>query len=95
MRIKQIFISIAIALISSASAHAQTTKDIGLICLNPHIPETEALGQKATSMLTSKLQQIATANGMSGAGLTIASSSLLTFKSSRVARHRLFLRKMR
>lgn len=68
MRIKQIFISIAIALISSASAHAQTTKDIGLICLNPHIPETEALGQKATSMLTSKLQQIATANGMSGAG---------------------------
>ena len=68
MRIKQIFISIAIALISSASAHAQTTKDIGLICLSPHITETEALGQKATSMLTSKLQQIATANGMSGAG---------------------------
>lgn len=68
MRIKQIFISIAFALICSASAHAQTTKDIGLICLNPHIPETEALGQKATSMLTSKLQQIATANGMSGAG---------------------------
>lgn len=53
MRIKQIFISIAIALISSTLAHAQTTKDIGLICLNPHIPETEALGQKATSMLTS------------------------------------------
>lgn len=68
MRIKQIFISIAFALICSASAQAQTTKDIGLICLNPHIPETEALGQKATSMLTSKLQQIATANGMSGAG---------------------------
>ena len=68
MRIKQIFISIAIALISSTLAHAQTTKDIGLICLNPHIPETEALGQKATSMLTSKLQQIATTNGMSGAG---------------------------
>lgn len=68
MRIKQIFISIAFALICSASAQAQTTKDIGLICLNPHIPETEALGQKATSMLTSKLQQIATTNGMSGAG---------------------------
>lgn len=49
MRIKQIFISIAIALISSTLAHAQTTKDIGLICLNPHIPETEALAHIAVT----------------------------------------------
>ena len=41
--------------------------DIGLISLNPYVPETENLGQNANSMLISKLQQIATANGMSGA----------------------------
>lgn len=39
-----------------------------MISLNPYVPETENLGQNANSMLISKLQQIATANGMSGAG---------------------------
>lgn len=68
MRIKHIFIYLAVVFAFSATAMAQSAKDIGLICLNPYIPETEALGQRATSMLTSKLQQIATANGMSGAG---------------------------
>ncbi len=68
MRIKHIFINLAVAFAFSATAMAQSAKDIGLICLNPYIPETEVLGQRATSMLTSKLQQIATANGMSGAG---------------------------
>ncbi len=68
MRIKHIFIYLAVVFAFSATAMAQSAKDIGLICLNPYIPETETLGQRATSMLTSKLQQIATANGMSGAG---------------------------
>ncbi len=68
MRIKHLLTNLALALFFSATAMAQSSKDIGLICLNPYIPETEGLGQRATSMLTSKLQQIATANGMSGAG---------------------------
>ena len=68
MKIKQLFINLAAVLFFSTTAMAQSVKDIGLICLNPYIPETEDLGQNATSMLTSKLQQIATANGMSGAG---------------------------
>ncbi len=68
MRIKHIFINLAVVFAFSATTMAQSAKDIGLICLNPYIPETETLGQRATSMLTSKLQQIATANGMSGAG---------------------------
>ena len=56
------------ALTFSVSTRAQSHKDIGMICLNPYIPETEELGPKAMAMLTSKLQQIATINGMSGAG---------------------------
>lgn len=68
MNIKHLFINVGIALAFSATAFAQASKDIGLICLNPYIPESEELEQKASSMLKSKLQQIATANGMSGAG---------------------------
>lgn len=68
MRIKYLFINLAMVLAFSATALAQSSKDIGLICLNPYIPGTEGLGQIATSMLTNKLQQIATVNGMSGAG---------------------------
>lgn len=68
MKFKHLFVNLAVALFCSATAMAQSAKDIGLICLNPYIPETEGLGQRATSMLTSKLQQIATVNGMSGAG---------------------------
>ena len=56
------------ALTFSVSTRAQSHKNIGMICLNPYIPETEELGPKAMAMLTSKLQQIATINGMSGAG---------------------------
>lgn len=48
---------------------AQTVNDgIGQICLNPYIPESECLGEQSYSMLMSKLQQIATINGMSGTG---------------------------
>lgn len=68
MKIKHILINLAVAITFPAMAMAQSSKDIGLICLNPYISETEGLGKKATSMLTTKLQQIATANGMSGAG---------------------------
>lgn len=68
MNIKHLFINVGIALAFSATTFAQASKDIGLICLNPYIPESEELGQKASSMLKSKLQQIATANGISGAG---------------------------
>lgn len=68
MRIKHLFINLAVALAFSATAIGQTANDIGLISLNPYIPESEGLGQKATAMLQSKLLQIATVNGMSGAG---------------------------
>lgn len=68
MRIKHLFINLVVALAFSATAMGQTAKDIGLISLNPYIPESEGLGQKATAMLQSKLQQIATVNGMSGSG---------------------------
>ena len=68
MRIKHLFINLAVALAFSATAMGQTANDIGLISLNPYIPESEGLGQKATAMLQSKLLQIATVNGMSGAG---------------------------
>ncbi len=68
MRIKHLFINLVVALAFSATAMGQTANDIGLISLNPYIPESEGLGQKATAMLQSKLLQIATVNGMSGAG---------------------------
>jgi len=85
MKIKHLFINLAATLLFSTTAMAQSTQDIGLICLNPYIPETEDLGQNATSMLTSKLQQIATANGMSGAGFDnrfIITSHVQKLKSS-------------
>lgn len=68
MKIKHLFINLVVALAFSATAMGQTAKDIGLISLNPYIPESEGLGQKATAMLQSKLLQIATVNGMSGSG---------------------------
>ena len=68
MKIKHFLISLSATFCVALSTMAQTTKDIGLISLNPYVPETENLGQNANSMLISKLQQIATANGMSGAG---------------------------
>ena len=68
MKIKHFLISLSATFCVALSTMAQTTKDIGLIFLNPYVPETENLGQNANSMLISKLQQIATANGMSGAG---------------------------
>ena len=85
MKIKHLFINLAATLLFSTTAMAQSTQDIGLICLNPYIPETEDLGQNATSMLTSKLQQIATVNGMSGAGFDnrfIITSHVQKLKSS-------------
>ncbi len=48
--------------------NAQSAEDIGLICLNPYVPETENLDAKTASVLNGKLLQIATVNGMSGAG---------------------------
>lgn len=68
MSIKSLFSYAVAALAFSATTMAQVSNDLGLICLNPHIPESENLGQRSNSMLNSKLQQIATANGMSGAG---------------------------
>lgn len=68
MKIKHIFISFVAAVFFPLAVTAQMGKDIGLVCLNPYIPENEELEVQASSMLTSKLQQIATANGMSGAG---------------------------
>lgn len=47
---------------------AQTAKDVGTICLNPYIPETEGLGPQTSKMMKNKLIQAATASGMSGAG---------------------------
>lgn len=47
---------------------AQTVEQAGVISLNPYIPESEQLDNETQSTLNSKLIQIATANGMSGAG---------------------------
>ena len=62
MKIKHILINLAVAITFPAMAMAQSSKDIGLICLNPYISETEGLGKKATSMLTTKLQQLQVCN---------------------------------
>lgn len=55
MKIKHFLISLSATFCVAFSAMAQTTKDIGLISLNPYVPETENLGQNANSMLISKL----------------------------------------
>ncbi len=68
MKFRFLLISLIAILVFPVSVWAQSIKDVGGICLNPYLPETEELGPKATAMLTSKLQQIAIANGMSGAG---------------------------
>lgn len=68
---KTIFLSLAFAVLlcgNPTAIKAQSAKDIGMICLNPVVPENDGLGKNSTAMLTTKLQQIATANGMSGAG---------------------------
>ena len=57
MKIKHFLISLSATFCVAFSAMAQTTKDIGLISLNPYVPETENLGQNANSML---IRQIAT-----------------------------------
>lgn len=46
MKIKHILINLAVAITFPAMAMAQSSKDIGLICLNPYISETEDLGKK-------------------------------------------------
>ena len=68
MNIKYRIATAVASLCLTLTAAAQTAKDIGMICLNPVVSETEKLGTSSTSMLTTKLQQIATANGMSGSG---------------------------
>ena len=68
---KTIFLSLAFAVLlcgNPTAIKAQSAKDIGMICLNPVVPENDGFGKNSTAMLTTKLQQIATANGMSGAG---------------------------
>ena len=53
----------------SCAMQAQTAEQAGLICLNAYIPESEQLDDNTQKVLTSKLLKIATANGMSGAGV--------------------------
>lgn len=60
--------TVAASLCLTLASAAQTAKEIGMITLNPFIPESEGLGAASTQMLTTKLQQIATVNGMAGAG---------------------------
>lgn len=66
--VKKLFIFIISSLCFAFGLKAQTDNGIGRICLNPYIPESEGLGEQSYSMLISKLQQIATIGGMSGAG---------------------------
>lgn len=68
MKLRYLLFSLVLTLTCSVSAWAQSANDVGMICLNPYIPEAEGLGPKSVAMLTSKLQQIATVNGMSGSG---------------------------
>lgn len=49
MKIKHFLISLSATFCVALSTMAQTTKDIGLITLNPYVPETENLGQNANS----------------------------------------------
>lgn len=65
---KKLLILVLSSLCFTFGLKAQTDNAVGQICLNPHILESEGLGQQAYSMLMSKLQQIATVGGMSGAG---------------------------
>lgn len=60
--------SIIVLLSLCLTTLAQTAKDVGAICLNPYIPESEGLGPQTTRMMKNKLVQAATANGMSGSG---------------------------
>lgn len=68
MNIKYRIATAVASLCLALTAVAQTAKDIGMICLNPVVSETEKLGTSSTTMLMTKLQQIATTNGMSGSG---------------------------
>ena len=68
MKIKLLFFYLLVLCGCVNQANAQSTEDIGLISLNPYVPDTEKLDAKTTSVLTGKLLQIATANGMSGSG---------------------------
>lgn len=84
-RIFSAIAAVAASLCLSIGATAQTAKEIGMITLNPFIPESENLGAKAASMLNTKLQQIATVNGMAGAGFDnrfIITAHVQTLRSS-------------
>lgn len=66
--IKKLLILVTSLLSFAFVLKAQTGNAVGQICLNPYIPDSEGLGEQAYSMLMSKLQQIASIGGMSGAG---------------------------
>lgn len=69
MKVRILVVALAALFCTAATTvKAQSAKDIGVICLNPVVPENDGLGLKATAMLKTKLNQIATANGMSGSG---------------------------
>lgn len=85
MKIKLKIATLTTLLCLTLTMAAQTNKEIGMITLNPYIPETEKLGVNSTSMLTTKLQQIATVNGMAGSGFDnrfIITSHIQTLKNS-------------
>ena len=69
MKVRILVVALAALFCGTAiTVKAQSAKDIGVICLNPVVPENDGLEAKATAMLKTKLNQIATANGMSGSG---------------------------
>lgn len=68
MKIKLIFFYLLVLCGCVNRTNTQSKEEIGLISLNPYVPETENIDPITASVLKEKLQQIATVNGMSGAG---------------------------
>lgn len=75
MKLKLLLIYMIVSLLWSFTARAQSEENArqrvgneGLISLNPYIPESENIDELTYSAMITKLNQIATAYGMAGAG---------------------------
>lgn len=75
MKLKLLLIYMTASLLWSFTARAQSEENArqrvgneGLISLNPYIPESENIDESTYSAMITKLNQIATAYGMSGTG---------------------------
>ena len=75
MKLKLLLIYMIASLLWSFTARAQSEENArqrvgneGLISLNPYIPESENIDESTYSAMITKLNQIATAYGMSGTG---------------------------